>query len=1092
MKPTISASIALLLILLPLKAFSTDTTSTRIVAPGVAHTEYTLPGPYTLDVLEIDLKNQFLQLESYRPNGLMKTTAQAAANDREGHRVIAAVNGDFFSADGSPLGNQIVGGTIVRGASSARSHLGITKDKKPYIELVAFGGSVIAKNGNSLTLKGLNTTRPLGAAILFTPYYGNTTGTDGAGIECSLSLISPNWTVNDTLRFLVTSKQSLGNLTIPASGAVLSGASGSPADFITGNIAVNDTIKVYTQIGSGPVSNFFQLLGGAGRILKNGFNVSSTSAISELLGSSFVTTRYRRTFVGFNVDTSKFYICTVDGLPEPSLGMSFDEMANFLQSIKVTDALNFDGGGSTTMVVRGAIVNSPSDPISERSVGNTLQLISTVPSGALAYLHILENRADVFQGNTFQFHAEGRDQFFNPLSLPAGVIWETDATLGTINQSGLFSAKLVNDSGWVRVRYNSVSDSVRIAVRVVNELRVYPQNLIMVTGERLTLSVRGTDSGNNKVYVQNNKLTFVNAAENFNVDPNGVVNSTGFGKGSLTVKLDTVSRTVYYNSSGTDTTVLVEGFHDGVNWTWGAQNTDPANLTFAVNSDSMTIAYSFPLPSATALLNTNLPLSGRVDSIFLRVFGDGGGHSLKLFFNDKEGESFVISSPASVTWNNEWRTIGFKLVDATPVAGGTVDFPLTLTQIQIALGTANLSGGKATGTIALDDIRAHYSSNRAVAPTILFDFNADVNGWLQPSQVDAAQEVGINIAASKVEFSTDHPYEGAGCGKVTLVDDPSNFTNWSVRIARNTNAELGSMRRGSYIGAWIWASGQTNLTIRTVISDGIGQICQGPPLPINHVGWKLIGTRLDPALFTPYITSGSITDTSNKFNGFRVEGLNFVLDGKTRIFYVDKIVTSALTVPTGFIDFGAKWDSGAGKVALHWGVNSETSIDRYSIERSTDGTTFSEIGYVNAAGNVDTTKNYSYEDKSVSKAVTYMYRVRQITNDGVQELTPKITIATTGTREHPAQTAYTYNLTQNFPNPFNPATHFRFSVPDLGFVTLKIYDVIGREVATLVKEEMKPGNYTIRWDASNFPSGIYFSRLVAGTFSATRKIVLLK
>lgn len=1091
MKPTISAQITFLLILLPLAAFSTDTTSTRVVAPGVIHTEYTLPGPFTLDVLEIDLKNQFIQFETYRPNGLTKTSVQAAANDREGHRIIAAVNGDFFNADGTPVGNQVVGGKIAQGTHSVRSHLDITEGKRPYIEFAPFSCTVTAKNGNNIAVNGVNITRSTGSAILYTSYRGSSTGTTGSGIECSLSLLSQKWRANDTLLFLVTSKQTASNLAIPADGAVLSGASGTPADFFTANISVNDTIKIYSHFGSQSMPDVFQLLGGAGRILNNGVNVSSTSAGDEQLGTSFVTARHPRTFVGFNADTSKFYMCTVDGRLVTSLGMSFDEMASFLTSIKVTNALNLDGGGSTTMVVRGAVVNTPSDPGGERAVGNSLHLISTAPSGVLAYLNILEDRVDVFQGNSYQFHAEGRDQYFNPLALPAGVVWEADSTLGTIDQSGLFNAKLVNDSGWVRIRDNSLADSVRVYVRVVKELRVYPQSLIMVPGERLTLSVRGTDSGNNKVYIQNNKLAFINTADNLNVDANGVTTSTGFGDGSLTVKLDTVSRTLHYNSFGVDTSVLAESFHDRFNWSWDVQNTDPDNLTFAVISDSLTIGYNFPLPSATALLNTNLPLSGRVDSIFVKVFGDGGGHTLKLFFNDKEGQSFVITSPTTVTWNNEWRAVGFKIIDATPVAGGTIDFPLTLTQIRIALGTANVNGGRVSGLIALDDLRAHYS-NRAVAPTILFDFNTDVNGWLQPSQVNAAQEVGINIAASKVEYSTDHPYEGAGCGMWTLVDDPSNFNNWSVRIARNTNAELGSMLRGSYIGAWIWANGQTNLTLRTVIRDGKGQICQGPPFPVNHVGWKLIGTKLDPALFTPYLTSGTITDTSNKFNGFRVEGSNLVLDGKTRIFYVDKMVTSALTVPTGFIDFGAKWDSGAGKVILHWGVNSEISIDRYSVERSTDGTTFDEVGYVDAVGNIDTAKNYSYDDKNVSKAKTYTYRIRQITNDGAQELTPKITVVTTGFIAFPGQTPYTYELTQNFPNPFNPATHFRFSISNLGFVTLKIYDVIGKEVATLVREEMEPGNYTVRWDASEFPSGVYFSRLLTGTFSATRKLVLLK
>ena len=67
-------------------------TSRRTVAPGVTHSEYSLPGPFTLDVLEITLGDPYLRFESYRPSGLTRTTAQAAANDHEGHRVVGAVS----------------------------------------------------------------------------------------------------------------------------------------------------------------------------------------------------------------------------------------------------------------------------------------------------------------------------------------------------------------------------------------------------------------------------------------------------------------------------------------------------------------------------------------------------------------------------------------------------------------------------------------------------------------------------------------------------------------------------------------------------------------------------------------------------------------------------------------------------------------------------------------------------------------------------------------------------------------------------------------------------------------------------------------
>ncbi len=359
-----------------------DTTSTRIVAPGVVHTEYLLPGPFTLDVLEIDLKNQSIELETYRPNGLTRTSVQSAANDRPGHRVIGAVNADFFSfATGWPVNNQVANGKPVLGVTSARSHLAISENKKPYIEQFSFNGQVTAKSGSSFTLSGINTARGAGQAVLYTSFIGASTGTDSSGVECSLTLASPNWRANDTLLFVINSKQAFGNTTIPANGAILSAGSGASTTFIANSISVNDTVKMYIGFSPPTIKKIAQLIGGAGRILKNGVNVSANSVSAEGIASDFVTARHPRTFAGFNADTSKFYLCTVDGRQSTSLGMSFNEMADFLLSIKVSEAYNLDGGGSTTMVVQGKIVNSPSDSAGERPVANSLQVINTSATG---------------------------------------------------------------------------------------------------------------------------------------------------------------------------------------------------------------------------------------------------------------------------------------------------------------------------------------------------------------------------------------------------------------------------------------------------------------------------------------------------------------------------------------------------------------------------------------------------------------------------------------------------------------------------------------------------------------------------------------
>jgi hypothetical protein len=90
------------------------------------------------------------------------------------------------------------------------------------------------------------------------------------------------------------------------------------------------------------------------------------------------------------------------------------------------------------------------------------------------------------------------------------------------------------------------------------------------------------------------------------------------------------------------------------------------------------------------------------------------------------------------------------------------------------------------------------------------------------------------------------------------------------------------------------------------------------------------------------------------------------------------------------------------------------------------------------------------------------------------------------------QVPKTYSLAQNYPNPFNPSTRIRFEIPNSGFVTLKVYDVLGKEVKTLVNQNLTAGVKEVDFDASNFPSGVYFYSVKAGNFTETKKMVLVK
>lgn len=93
---------------------------------------------------------------------------------------------------------------------------------------------------------------------------------------------------------------------------------------------------------------------------------------------------------------------------------------------------------------------------------------------------------------------------------------------------------------------------------------------------------------------------------------------------------------------------------------------------------------------------------------------------------------------------------------------------------------------------------------------------------------------------------------------------------------------------------------------------------------------------------------------------------------------------------------------------------------------------------------------------------------------------------------NPTEIVYNYKLSQNYPNPFNPTTSINYQLKEKGFVSLKIFDMLGTEVASLVNENQEAGNYSVTFNASNLPSGIYIYRLTANDFTSTKKLMLIK
>ena len=128
-------------------------------------------------------------------------------------------------------------------------------------------------------------------------------------------------------------------------------------------------------------------------------------------------------------------------------------------------------------------------------------------------------------------------------------------------------------------------------------------------------------------------------------------------------------------------------------------------------------------------------------------------------------------------------------------------------------------------------------------------------------------------------------------------------------------------------------------------------------------------------------------------------------------------------------------------------------------------------------------KQYYFED-GISNSSSYLYRLKQIDYSGKIKFYKAITVN--------ISIIETYVLQQNYPNPFNPSTTIIYQIPELSFVTLKVYDVLGNEITSLVNEEKSAGSYEVEFNASELSSGIYFYQLKLGKSIQTRKMILTK
>jgi hypothetical protein len=292
------------------------------------------------------------------------------------HHAVAAINGGLFNAGNfEPVSLLKVAGELVSDTPLTKGVVLIRSPLKGQTTLIFDQASVrmsvtFAAGGHDVTVPvdGVDTTRARGKLMLYTPTYHADTDTAANGTD---------WILDGKPLKVVSVRHNVGRAPIPRGGAVLSFGGLEPPDPLSQLVeGARVTIAAgWRSLNNRPAADFDNadhIVGGAGLLRVSGNTPSNWQTGESLAADAFLNARHARTIIG--VDRAGYmWLATIDGRqPDRSVGMTFAELERLCDRLGLTGALNLDGGGSTTMVIRDRIVNVPADPAGARAVSDAI------------------------------------------------------------------------------------------------------------------------------------------------------------------------------------------------------------------------------------------------------------------------------------------------------------------------------------------------------------------------------------------------------------------------------------------------------------------------------------------------------------------------------------------------------------------------------------------------------------------------------------------------------------------------------------------------------------------------------------------------
>ena len=546
-----------MLISLPFSAAaSTKVVSSYPVSSGVTYSHYTYSASSHVNHIGVNLSDPFTKLKMGLPAPISKTmpTLTLANRDsREGHRVVGAINASFFDMkSGVPMyllsqGNEIVNGGVISSADSFYVSnpiaFGVTSNGLSEIDYFNLGIEV-GVNGNVFQMTGLNRERQAEETIIFTPQHTkNTTDSNEYGIELVVETNAPITSTyyGQELQGKVVKVRGYGDktaVTIPKNGFVVSihGKKGLerfksvvPGDPLSLKLSIDDKWKDSEfMMASGPML----VQDGKRNITMNTSNPRATAKTA-------------RTAIAISKDKKQVELVTVDSRAGYSNGMSLTQFANYLVEQGYDRALNFDGGGSTTMGIRNygsnqVVLANRTSNAAQRNISAIVEAVSTAPTGQPAYVSVSRNQmGEMLVGATADLKINHvLDAHYNPIVSNNSQLKTTSAK-GTVEGTGLTYKAVQAGEDRISVNYGLAEQSFPITViDQPARLDVKASATSVKPGERITFTATPADASGKPIIYQSNQLTWsVDDDSIGSITPSGIFTAKKAGKGQVLATL---------------------------------------------------------------------------------------------------------------------------------------------------------------------------------------------------------------------------------------------------------------------------------------------------------------------------------------------------------------------------------------------------------------------------------------------------------------------------------------------------------------------------------------------------------------------------